>query len=105
MAKLITVSLTEKNLIKWFNDRRAANELSPSLVFRDALKQLKEQWEIFHATNPVEQKKRLNFLQKEMEKRNDFVHFKKLEEDFVVFAEEWEKNNNKKPKQIKEVAK
>ncbi len=47
------VLLNEKELAEWFENKREKRELVPSLVFRDAVRELKQQEERRNSEDPV----------------------------------------------------
>ena len=92
MAKIYTVSLSEKELISWLEDRRVDNSISPSLVFRDAMKEKKQEWDMIHSENPKTLHLRINGLKKQVSRFSEFMEENpKAQEDYFKFIEKKDK--------------
>ena len=94
MAHTINVSFpdSEKELWEWLESKQFKKELSPSLVFRDALKELKRQDEIKSSTDSVILSRRLEESKKLIAEFQEFIEKKGLNEDWFNFkAKEMEK--------------
>ena len=89
MAKIFNVSIPEceKDLIKWLEEKVAKNELSPSLILRDALVERKRQDDTLHSKNPAILHERINNLKKVIGLQTLFIQERKLMEDFIRFTE------------------
>ena len=99
MAKVYTVSLCEKELISWLESRRADNSISPSLIFRDAMKEKKREWDMLQSENPKILHERIKELKKHIGEFSEFLQANgKAQEDFMKFMEE--KDNGKFQGQI-----
>ena len=89
MTTMFHVSLqnTEKELINWITERQKNNEISPSLVFRDAMIQKKKDWEIEHSENPRALHERFNQLKEVIGNIQDFITENKLNEELLKWRE------------------
>jgi len=101
MAFMFHVSLqnTDKELVEWIRERQRNNELSLSLVFRDAMKDKKKEWEIVHSANTAELQKTIERLRHTLEennqKFNDFVDERDLSDDWIAFFTSYKEKNKK----------
>lgn len=96
MAKSWTISLpsSEKDLIKWIEKMQVEGELSPSIVFRDAMIQKKDDWEMSQFDNPKILKKKIVNFQKTITQLTDYI-------ESIGKYKEWQDfnlgNKNKNP--------
>ena len=98
MAKLYHVSLpdTEKELIEWIEEKLSKREISLSLVFRDAIKELKKQDDALHSDhNPAILLERIKTLKQTIGRQSEFIQEKGLQEEFFKFNEQKEKEEPK----------
>lgn len=105
MAKTFQVSIPErdKELSKWLEERIEKNEISPSDLFQDALKQHKAEYDIMHAVSSEHLMKKIKNLEQTndqlritLKNQTSFIHSKNLQEDFFAFVEELAKNPPRK---------
>ena len=89
MAKILGVSLpeTEKELWVWMQEKISKKELSPSLIFRDALLERKRQEDALSTKNPVVLNDRINNLKQILGRMNGFIDSKKIREEWLKFNE------------------
>jgi len=103
MAERFDVSMSsgEKKLINWIRNQMQNNEISPSLVFRDAMLKKKAEWDEKNSENPKILHKRIDTLRKTLENNSqrffDFIDSKKLTKEWTDFYN----NNEIKPKKQK----
>ena len=90
MAISFTVSIpeSEKELARWIAEKQSKKELSPSVVFRDAIRDLKKQDDILNSENPIELHRKIEIWQKLHESKLTFLEEKGLMNDFQKFEEQ-----------------
>lgn len=93
MAYHFNVSLpeTEKELWNWAQEKINRKELSPSLILRDAIKELKRQDDALHSENPRVLHERISNLKEVLSSFNAFVDKKGLRADWFDFKEKQDK--------------
>ncbi len=98
MANSWTVSIpnTEKELHNWIKERIVERELSPSLVFRDAMMQKKHEWEIMNSESPKILHERVDSLKSQISRFSKFLDQDKDSQN--KFFDFMEKEDLKKPK-------
>ena len=84
-SNLVSLPSSEKDLIKWFQEKQRSGDLSPSLVWRDALTELKRQDDIKNSINAPELQKRLEEAKKVIGSFHDFLEKKGLNEDWFKY--------------------
>ena len=111
-ASLVSLPQSERELWNWLQTKIAKKEISPSLIWRDRLKELKKQDDIADSVNVRALNDRINDLKNVVGNFSSFIEKKKLNEDWFkfndaemqkeVFArkgiETIEIDNSKKPK-------
>ena len=102
MADRFNISLPEgeSKLSKWIRNQMNNNEISPSLIFRDAMVQKKAEWDATSLENPLELKKNIERLQNTISKNNQcFENFLKQknipEKSWIEYWENWTGPNQK----------
>ncbi len=95
MARLFHVSIpdTEKDLLKWIEDREKDREFSPTIIFQDAIKERKREWDIAHSENPAHLHQRIDMLKITLGQFNQFIQEKKLQEIWFEFKEKLDNAN------------
>ena len=101
MAERFDVSMPsgEKKLINWIRNQMQNNEISPSLVFRDAMIKKKAEWDAMHSENPVNLHKRIDDLKQTVGMQSAFIGAKKERQEAWFNFFEKNGNNNLKQKQ------
>ena len=96
----ISLQETDKKLHDWIKQMQQNNELSPSLIFRDAMFEKKREWDINHTENPAILHKRIDDMRKTLEhvsqKVNDFVDAKNLTDEWFDFFNDVEEKKKQK---------
>lgn len=100
MANVFSVSIpnTEKDLIKWIEERKKNGEISPSVVFHHALVQKKREWDMANSTSPIVLHKRIDMQKEILGKFNQFIDEEKINQRWFDFQEKLDKEKQAKPK-------
>ena len=93
----ISIPLGEKELNNWIRKRMENNEITPSLVFRDAMLEKKAEFDAIHTENPKLLHKKIDDLKQTVGLQSAFIGAKKeRKEDWFNF---FENNGNNDLKQ------
>ncbi len=85
----VHITLREKYLVDWINEKITKGEFQPTFIFRDAIVQLKQQDDILNSENPLILHKQIATLKLVIKNVSEFVDEKKLEEELL----EWREKN------------
>lgn len=102
MAYVLHISLpdTEKELWKWLQEKISKKEISSSLVFRDALKELKRQSDLLSSENLAELHRKIDVWHKISDKQRDFLETRGLMKEFMEFGKKQMSKENLVSKDI-----
>lgn len=79
----VHIKIREPELVKFINNKVAKGEFSPSLIFRDAVKELKKQDDEIQNEKVEYLKERLEAWQEVADKQRDYLISKGLLDDFI----------------------
>ena len=95
----ISIPLTEKKLHEWIQEMISKKEISPSLVFRDAMLEKRREWEIIHARkiqDPVVLMKQIDLLKLTIGKFSSFMaEEKQVSEKYYAWLDKQEEERKK----------
>lgn len=109
MARLFHVSVpeSEKDLLQWISEREQDRTFSATIIFQDAVKERKKEWDTMHTENPKLLKDRIESLKGTLTNLtsglNEFHDSKNLGDDWVKFFSNFEPKKEKKIEIEKEV--
>lgn len=108
MAERFDISIPsgEKKLSEWIRNQMRNNEISPSLVFRDAMVQKKAEWDAIHTENPKLLHKKIDDLMKTIGLQSSFIGAdKERQKEWFNFFENNGESKKKQKNRITEVVK
>lgn len=97
------ISLTERDLIDWLEEKIKSRGVSPSLVFRDTIKELKKEDDLMYLGNPHSLHEKIKLLQEKLTEMGELIE--KIEEKYPHlknFIGDFIENYKKEPAPKKE---